>query len=205
MLQKFVNRARELEFLERHFKGEEAGFIVLYGRRRVGKTELINRFIKNKKHIYFLARRESEVETFNRLSMALFKLFHDELLISRPVSSLDSFFYYLYEKAKEERIVVVIDEFPTFIERFRGLPSVLQDHWDNKLMSSKLFLILCGSSIGMMETEVLGYRSPLYGRRTGQWKVEPLNFFELVEFFPDYSAEEIVKVYDLEDFEALMK
>lgn len=52
---------------------------------------------------------------------------------------------------------------------------------------------------------MLGYRSPLYGRRTGQWKVEPLNFFELVEFFPDYSAEEIVKVYDLEDFEALMK
>jgi AAA+ ATPase superfamily predicted ATPase len=71
--------------------------------------------------------------------------------------------------------------------------------------ASKLFLILCGSSIGMMETEVLGYLSPLYGRRTGQWKVEPLNFFELVEFFPDYSAEEIVKVYDLEDFEALMK
>ena len=193
--QKFVDRAKELEFLERHFKREEAGFIVLYGRRRVGKTELLNRFIKNKKHIYFLARRESEAETFNRLSMALFKMFHDELLLSRPLSSLDSFFEYLYEKSKEERIVLVIDEFPMLIERFRGLTSVLQDHWDNKLKFSKLFLILCGSSIGMMETEVLGYRSPLYGRRTGQWKVEPLNFFELAELFPHYSAAEIVKVY----------
>ena len=77
MLQKFVDRARELEFLERHFKREEAGFIVLYGRRRVGKTELLNRFIKHKKHIYFLARRESEAETFNRLSNELYKLFHD--------------------------------------------------------------------------------------------------------------------------------
>jgi len=175
--QKFVDRVKELEFLERHFKGEEAGFIVLYGRRRVGKTELLNRFIHNRKHIYFLARRESEAETFNRLSMALFKVFHDELLLSRPLSSLDSFFEYLYEKAKEERIVLVIDEFPMLIARFRGITSVLQDHWDNKLRFSNLFLILCGSSIGMMETEVLGYRSPLYGRRTGQWKVEPLNFF----------------------------
>jgi hypothetical protein len=199
MLQKFVDRAKELEFMERHFKREEAGFIVLYGRRRVGKTELVSRFVKNKRHVYFLARRESEVETLNRLSMELFKVFHDELLISRPFSSLDSFFDYLYEKAKEERIVVVIDEFPILIERFRGLPSVLQDHWDNKLRFSKLFLILCGSSIGMMETEVLGYRSPLYGRRTGQWKVEPLDFFELAELFPNYSAEEIVKVYSALD------
>ncbi len=197
--QKFVDRAKEIEFLERHFKGEEAGFIVLYGRRRVGKTVLLNRFIHNKKHIYFLARRESEAETFNRLSMALFRMFHDELLLSRPFSSLDSFFEYLYEKAKEERIVLVIDEFPILIERFRGMTSVLQDHWDNKLKFSKLFLILCGSSIGMMETEVLGYRSPLYGRRTGQWKVEPLNFFELAELFPHYSAEEIVKVYSALD------
>lgn len=193
--QKFVDRAKELEFLERHFKREGAGFIVLYGRRRVGKTELLNRFIHGKKHIYFLARRESEAETFNRLSMALFKMFHDELLLSRPLSSLDSFFEYLYEKAKEERIVLVIDEFPMLIERFRGLTSVLQDHWDNKLRFSKIFLILCGSSIGMMETEVLGYRSPLYGRRTGQWKVEPLNFFDLAELFPNYSVEEVVKVY----------
>jgi AAA+ ATPase superfamily predicted ATPase len=116
MLQKFVDRVKELEFLERHFKREEAGFIVLYGRRRVGKTELVNRFIKNKKHIYFLARRESEAETFNRISMTLFKMFHDDLMLSRPLSSLDSFFEYLYEKAKEERIVLVIDEFPMLIE-----------------------------------------------------------------------------------------
>jgi len=125
--QKFVDRAKELEFLERHFKREGAEFIVLYGRRRVGKTELLNRFTHGKKHIYFLARRESEAETFNRLSMALFKMFHDELLLSRPLSSLDSFFEYLYEKAKEERIVLVIDEFPMLIARFRGLTSVLQD------------------------------------------------------------------------------
>ncbi|HID19338.1 MAG TPA: ATP-binding protein [Methanophagales archaeon] len=199
MLQKFVDRARELEFMEKQFKREEAGFIVLYGRRRVGKTELINRFIKDKKHIYFFARRESAVDTFNRLSKELFKVFHDELLISRPFSSMDSFFDYLYEKAKEERFTMVIDEFPMLIERFRGLPSVLQDHWDNKLRFSKLFLILCGSSIGMMETEVLGYRSPLYGRRTGQWKVEPLNFFALAELFPSYSAEGLVKVYSALD------
>ncbi len=184
-----------MEFLERHCQREEAGFIVLYGRRRVGKTELLNKFIHNKKHIYFLARRESEAETFERFSMTLFKVFHDELLLSRPLSSFDSLFEYLYEKAKEERIVLVIDEFPFLIERFRGFTSVLQDNWDNKLKCSKLFLILCGSSIGMMETEVLGYRSPLYGRRTGQWKLEPLNFFDLAELFPLYSAEEIVKVY----------
>lgn len=191
----FINREEELEFLSDHYKRSEAGFIVIYGRRRIGKTELISKFIKDKKSLYFLGRRESESETFSRLSKEFFRVFHDELLITRPFNSWDSVFDYLYEKTKEEKMAVAIDEFPFILERFQGLASTLQDHWDNKLQFTNILLILSGSSIGVMETEVLGYKSPLYGRRTGQWMVKPLNFFELKEFLPKYPVEELIKVY----------
>jgi len=97
----------------------------------------------------------------------------------------------------EKRLIVVIDEFPYLIDADKTIVSLFQRIWDLYLNESNIFLILMGSSIGMMENEVLGYKSPLYGRRTGQWKVKALSFKDLRSFFPEYSVEERIRTYSI--------
>ncbi len=195
---KFFNRKQELEFLQRKYESEEAEFIVLYGRRRIGKTELLNEFSKNKKVLYFLGRIESKEDTLRRFNLILMEFFNDISLARSPLNGWDDFFLYLAEKGKE-RLVLIIDEFPFIIEKFPEILSVLQDKWDFMLKKSKIMLVLCGSSISMMEKYVLDYKSPIYGRRTGQWMVDRLNIVHLKEFFPQYAFEDILTVYSVID------
>jgi len=194
----FKDRERELEFLEKEWKGEGARFLVLYGRRRIGKTELIKKFTGAKPNIYFLARREAEKETIKRLNNKLIEVFNDKSLISAPLIDLSGFFDYLSTKT-DTRFLLVIDEFPFMIERFSDLPSILQDIWDNKLKNTQIFIIISGSSVSMIEENVLGYKSPLYGRRTHQWRLDGIEFKYLKYFFPKYSLEDLIKVYSAID------
>ena len=191
----FINRDNELNALEERWNSERAEFIVIYGRRRVGKTEIMIHFAENKKSAYLLATYQSEKDTIRRFSKRLAEIFDDELVLMNPYEEWDALFTYIYEKAKNERILIVFDEFPYSIEQNRALPSIIQRHWDEKLSKTKIFLMLCGSSISMMETDVLGYKSPLYGRRTGQLKIEPLNFIHATEFFPMYNIKEKIQGY----------
>ena len=185
----FINRARELEFLNKSYKYKQSQFIVIYGKRRVGKTELVKQFFKDIPHIYFLADKAPEREQLQMLSEKVGLLFNDELLLSRGFGNWHDFFRYIKGKG---RIVITIDEFPFLIEANNAVPSIFQKGWDEELKDSKIFLILLGSSIGMMETEVLGYKSPLFGRRTGQLLIEPLNFLDSKKFFPGKSNEEFM-------------
>ncbi|MDI6654618.1 MAG: ATP-binding protein [Candidatus Hydrothermarchaeota archaeon] len=176
----FLNRERELSLLNERLKSRRAELVVIYGRRRIGKSELIEQFIKSN-GIRLLAREESKTLQLRKFSEKLGSFFKDEFLEKTGFSNWDAFFEYLSKKSGE-RIVIAIDEFPYLIKEDPSLPSILQDYWDNKLKDTKIFLILSGSSISMMESKVLGYRSPLYGRRTGQLLLKPLRFAHVLDY-----------------------
>jgi len=188
----FVNRLRELEFLHKSYNERKPHFIVLYGKRRVGKTELVKQFFRNTPHIYFLADKTPEREQLRSLSEKTGLLFGDDFLVSRGFGTWYEFFAYIKGKG---RTIVVIDEFPFLIETNRAIPSIFQKGWEEHLKDSDIFLIILGSSMGMMETEVLGHKSPLFGRRTAQVLVEPFDFRDAAKFFPGKSVDELIYIY----------
>jgi len=196
MIDKFINRENELQVLEERFESGKPEFIVIYGRRRVGKTELIKNFSKDKPHIYFLSDKRSDNEQLNEISRKIGEFFEDSFLISRRFENWIQMFEYLKNKIKK-RIVITIDEFPFLMMSNKSIPSIFQKGWDEYLKDTNVLLVLCGSSIGMMERGVLSYKSPLYGRRTGQLLINPLNFLNAGEFFPKYNLEEKIKVFTI--------
>lgn len=184
----FINRGKELSFLEEKYKDQRPQFVVLWGKRRVGKTELVKQLIKNKPHIYSLAESTHEKEQLKRFSALVGEFFKEPLLLTRGFATWEESFRYIKEKNK--RLILAIDEFPYLIQSNSGIPSLFQKAWDEYWSKSNIYLILLGSSVGMMETEVLGYKSPLYGRRTGQWKIQPMSFSEITKFRQTKSFED---------------
>jgi AAA+ ATPase superfamily predicted ATPase len=190
----FVDRERELAVLEERYHSDQAELFVLYGRRRVGKTELLRAFCREWRHVFFVADLSSEALLLVAFSRAI-----GESLLGpgTPLSfdSWDAAFEYLADRARDERLVVVLDEFGYLAQANPAFPSILQRLWDTRLRDTRMFLILCGSAIGLMEREVLTYRAPLYGRRTGQYLLQTLELPKLASFFPHYSPEELVTAY----------
>jgi hypothetical protein len=190
----FINRKRELEFLHNAYEEKRSHFIVIYGKRRVGKTTLVKEFFRDIPHIYFLADKAPEGDQLRLLSEKVALMFNDEFLLSRGFGNWHEFFRYIKDRG---RIVVVIDEFPFLIEANRAIPSIFQKGWDEELKDSEIFLVLSGSSMGMMETEVLGYKSPLFGRRTGQLQIQPFDFPDSKKFFPDLTTEDFIYIFSV--------
>jgi len=178
--QEFKNRVKELILLNDLYRQNAAKLIIMYGRRRVGKTELLREFLKKRKGLYILARQESGREQLKKISSQIAEYYNDTLVQINPFVSWDALFLYLSEKP---RIPIVIDEFPYIVQSSKQVTGILQDYWDNKFSKKNAFLILCGSSITMME-ELLGKKSPIYGRRTEQILLEPLKFHDACLFFP---------------------
>ncbi len=197
MIQQFINREEELKFLEEKYLEDLPQLIIIYGRRRVGKTELIKKFIQNKKSIYILCSRTSIKENVDELKRKFYEITGKEYFLNLNTTSFFDLFKFFVNEIKNEKIVIVFDEFPYLIEIDRSIVSVFQKIWDELLLNTKLFLILCGSSIGMMESELLSYRSPLYGRRTGQWKVEPFKFKDIRKIFENFSIEDTIKIWSI--------
>lgn len=187
----FVNRSEELEFLESEYSRDSSSLVVIYGRRRVGKTELVLRFAAGKPSVYYLSQKlnlEHQVDDFLEKTT-------EQLGTYQPkVTKWDAALKFIVQQI-EGKPVIIIDEVPYLIEGSSAAISAFQAAWDLYLKDANVMLILLGSSIGMMENEVLGYRSPLYGRRNGQIKVEPLKFRHVRHFFPQKDAEEIVRIY----------
>jgi len=188
----FVNRKQELEFLERKWEEKRAQLIIIYGRRRVGKTMLLKEFLKEKKGVYFLSTADSMDENVKGLAEKLAELTGKEYFME--VKDFGRLFRYLADEIGGERAAIIIDEFQYLMALEPGILSILQKVWDEHLKGTNLFLVLCGSSVGMME-KTMEYKSPLYGRRTGQWKVEPFDIRGIAEMFPEKSMEELVKTY----------
>jgi len=192
----FVNRNDELNFLDSAYRSGRSEFIVIYGRRRIGKTELLREFIKDKNAVYFLADERSDQDNLSDFRTLVAGGIDSELLSASNLDWGDT----LKEVSKnEKRLIIVIDEYPYLIRGNKSIPSIFQKAWDLYLNDSNVMLILCGSSISMMEQYVLGSKSPLYGRRSGQIRVEPLKFKHTASFFPELMAEDLVKIYGITD------
>lgn len=198
MFQQFIDRDKELDFLNKIYREKKSSLIVIYGRRRVGKTELIKEFIKNKLHIYFLADMRGDYQNLKEMQHFMGDFLQDNLFKKADIRDWIELFYEFSKRIKN-KIIIVIDEFPYLIMSNKAIPSIFQKIWDNNLSSKDVCLILLGSSIGMMETAVLGYKSPLYGRRTGQWRALPLKFKYLYKFLPNYSTEDLIRVFSITD------
>ncbi len=187
----FIDREEELNFLEEQYK-KRPSLAILYGRRRVGKSTLVEKFCRDKSHIYYTASEANSKEQLEEFYQVAYQQLEDEL-IKDLKHSWETILRYL----KEKGLVVVLDEFPYIIKADKSVPSKIQRLWDKELKDSDLFLILTGSSISMMEDKVLSPKSPLYGRRTGQWKLEPFNFISAKDFFPDLSFQDKIRVYSI--------
>ena len=192
----FVGRKKELLRLQQLYDNEKFQCTVIYGRRRVGKTTLIREFIKDKKTIYFAGLETTEQNNLENFSKSIFELSMEGNAVPTFQSFSDAFSY-LGGVAQKERIILVIDEFPYLANAVKGISSILQKYIDLELMESKLFIILCGSSMSFMENQVLGYQSPLYGRRTAQFKIEPFDFFEMRLFYHSFSIYDLALIYGI--------
>lgn len=190
MFLKFINRQDELQFLEERYMHEGFDFIVIYGRRRIGKTELIKNFAKNKPYVYMLCNKAGTSANIKRFKQEIAKSLKEPEIATEE---LEEIFSYLIAKAKD-KLVVVLDEFSYLVEKDDSIPSVFQAVIDEVLKDKDIMLIICGSSISMMES-LLGYKNPLYGRKTGHMKIEFLKFRYIEEFFPRYTFEENIRAY----------
>ncbi len=189
---KFINRDRELNFLQEMYD-KSGGLVIIYGRRRVGKTELIKQFITGKKHLYYLAdKRGTGINAKNMAGLAA-EEFGELPVVAK---NFDDVFNFITRRAGE-KFIVVIDEFSYLVEKDSAIPSVFQKIVDEIIKGKEILLILCGSSISMMYQGTLSYKSPLYGRRLGEWKLNPLGFKEAVKFYPEASFERAVELYSI--------
>ncbi|MCX6560780.1 MAG: ATP-binding protein [Candidatus Aminicenantes bacterium] len=192
----FIDREKELAALAKAWQGLDARLMVIYGKRRVGKTELIKQFIKGKPHIYFLGQRVNGIDNRRWLADRTAEHFQDDFLKNTGFPDWRAFFQYGRDHIKT-RTILAIDEFPYLTESETGLPSIFQAGWDEYLSHTPVFLILCGSSIAMMESEVLAEKSPLFGRRTGQIQLKPFRFAEARKFYPRASFDRCLELYAL--------
>jgi AAA+ ATPase superfamily predicted ATPase len=191
----FVNRESEIESLLERKNSNKGELVIVYGRRRIGKTELLRKAFEKGSAIYFVADLGADQDQRRRFSEAVNLSHPNPLLQAEPPPGWDSLLQYIIALAKKERIVLVLDEFPYLCSSEPALPSILQRLWDEMGRDSNLYLILCGSFISFMEREILGHKSPLYGRRTGELLVYPLQLRTLKDFFPGYSPEERISAY----------
>lgn len=192
----FVGRERELKKLHSLYNSNQFEFAVFYGRRRVGKTTLINEFIKDKPAVYYMAVEGTRKENLLGLSKAVLST---DISIEGPAfSDYTNLLNYIDTLAQtQKRFIIVIDEFPYLAASYPAISSMLQSHIDRCWKNSQLFLILCGSSMSFMEEQVLGYKSPLYGRRTAQFKIHPFTFFEARKMLLGFSEEAQAILYGI--------
>ena len=191
----FVGRHQELKKLNSMYESGQFEFAVIYGRRRVGKTTLIKEFCKGKKAIYFIAREANDIINIENFSSDVFSVTSKESQGNVYFSNWEKAFEYIYNISQNERVILVIDEYPYLAQSSRAISSIVQAHIDMKLKDSKLFLILCGSSMSFMEYQVLGYKSPLYGRRTAQFKIKPFTYYESALLLEGFTIEEQAILY----------
>ena len=192
----FIGRDKELNALDKLYQLEKFEFVVIYGRRRVGKTALINQFIGDKKSIYFMGVESNEKQNLENFSKSIIE-FSSGIQAETSFASFQAALEYVFKLAENERIILTIDEYPYVARSSKSLASTLQLLIDKYKDTSKLMLILCGSSMSYMEDHVLAYKAPLYGRRTAQMKILPFDFEESCRYFNNLSDEDKALIYGI--------
>lgn len=193
----FHCRESELRKLNKRYQYTDFECVIIYGRRRVGKTALINEFCKDKPTIYFSALNATAPENLRTLSNSIHQYERPDAASTAEFQSYEDAFDEISKLSAEERVVFVIDEYPYLAKSKPAVSSMLQHLIDHVWSEGRLFLILCGSSMSFMEYQVLGYESPLYGRRTAQFKIEPLTYLESAQFYPSLNYEDQALVYGI--------
>ena len=169
----FVNRTAELAWLKTRWRVGEAQLLIVYGKRRVGKTALLKEFLQGKPGVYILADRRPEREQLREVAARLGAHFDDAFIGRKGFENWLEAFEYLATRLRPEatpagaRLLLILDEYPYLVENNPATSSLFQKGWDETLQHLPLTLVLCGSSMAMMESETLAHRAPLYGRRTG--------------------------------------
>ena len=191
----FVDREQEMETLQNEYEREGSALVVLYGRRRVGKSTLISEFIKGKKALFFLASEESEAQNRNAFKEKAAEFIDSDLLRSADIKSWDVLFKAIMDTPFDSKPVIVLDEFQYLGKANSAFPSVFQRIWEEILKDKSVMVILCGSLISMMESQTLAYGSPLYGRRTAQIRLKQIPFGYYHEFFPGKNRRDLIERY----------
>jgi AAA+ ATPase superfamily predicted ATPase len=198
---KFVDRESELADLERIAVRPGSQFIIVYGRRRVGKTTLILNWAQTSglPYIYWVASRNTAANLRQSLAEVLWQHEHPGETISPDeylpeARSWRELFRYAVRVAAGRRVILILDELPYAVEADSALPSELQNAWDHDLKGTDIILLVAGSHVGMM-VKMQEYQAPLYGRFTARLPVDPLPFPALADFLPDYDLAQRVAVY----------
>ena len=191
----FIGRKDELTELNSLYLQKGFRFVVIYGRRRVGKTALITEFIRGKDNIFYISIEQNDKAALESFSAKVLERFPAVASALDCFSSWDKAFAYITEQARDNRIVLAIDEYPYLASGNPSISSVLQKNIDSVFQSTNMFLILCGSSMSFMENQVLGYKSPLYGRRSAQFRIEPFDYYDAGLFFPAAPDEDKMLAY----------
>ena len=194
-MRRFVDREQEMATLQSEYDRDGSALVVLYGRRRVGKTTLISEFIKNKKALFFLASEESESQNRLAFQEKAADFLNSDLLKNVEVKSWDVLFRAIIDTHFDSKPVIVLDEFQYLGKSNPAFPSVFQRIWEEILKDRQVMVILCGSLISMMQSQTLAYDSPLYGRRTAQIRLKQIPFAYYHQFFPDKSRKELIEMY----------
>lgn len=192
----FIGRAKELADLEQEYSNRHS-FVVLYGRRRIGKTALIQEFIKDKPALYFLATEESEPQSMKRFAAGLAQ-FADQGFIAKANFDdwIELFKIFTAIPGKNTKILV-LDEFQYLVNTNPAFTSIFQKAWDEILSKQNIMVIICGSYINMMTKQVLAENSPLYGRRTAQIRLAPLAFSDIRRYYRYKSFSDVVELYSV--------
>lgn len=182
---------RKVEIKELHETLEKKGFAfeIIYGRRRIGKTELILQATKNKRRVYYLAAGENNLERFYNVCVDY----------DRTIGKLKADYEVLFDHLKDNAEVIIIDEFQNMIKENPEFLNLFQAIIDLKLKNSNLKLFILGSSVSMITSKVLNYQSPVYGRKTASLKLKNISFLDLKEFFPRANIEELIRIYSFAD------
>ena len=185
----FIARKNELAFLQENYESRGGQLVILYGRRRIGKTETISHFCKDKNPVFFTCTQTEDSAQLKNFSQKLlsfdipqrryvteFSNWEQALLAVKDIPVLGG-----------KKQILVIDEFPYMAKENPEIPSILQKLWDTEFKDSNVMIILCGSAMSYIEKEILSEKNPLYGRATGIYKMLPMPYFDSVKFFPNWN------------------
>jgi hypothetical protein len=191
----FIGRESEMRKLNQFYASSKYEMVVVYGRRRVGKTRLLTEFIKGKNAIFYVAEENNDLLNKAKFSRTVLNHFEESINIS--FDFWEDIFKYIAKQKQEEKLVIVIDELPYIAFGNPSFMSILQNIIDHVLIDKNIMLVLCGSSISFMENEIVAHKSPLYGRKTGQMKILPLDYYNAGKFFSMYSPEDKFRAYSV--------
>jgi len=193
----FIGRKAELEFLTSRYNSKNAQLVVLYGRRRVGKTETLREFCKDKPHVFYSCRECTDEEQLKSFSQRMLKPNINASKYIDKFMDWEQAFRSITELPGDGKKLLIIDEFPYLVKNNGTIPSLLQNLWDESLKNENIMIILCGSAMSFIEKKILAEKNPLYGRATGILKMREMSFYDAIQFFPDYSNHDKILAYSV--------